>query len=66
LAAKYVVMGRRARRAMPKMNGVEFAEKVRERFPALPVILATGYAELPANTTRELPRPAATTLFATD
>ena len=34
--------------AMPGMTGVEFARVVRDRYPALPIVLATGYAELPA------------------
>jgi signal transduction histidine kinase len=33
--------------AMPGMTGFEFAKLVRERYPALPIVLATGYAELP-------------------
>jgi signal transduction histidine kinase/ActR/RegA family two-component response regulator len=34
--------------AMPSMTGLQLAECIRDRFPGLPVILATGYAELPA------------------
>lgn len=33
--------------AMPGMTGMQLIEAVRARRPALPVILATGYAELP-------------------
>jgi PAS domain S-box-containing protein len=33
--------------AMPRMTGVQLLEIVRERWPGLPVILATGYAEIP-------------------
>ena len=33
--------------AMPGMNGLQVIEAIRARRPALPVILATGYAELP-------------------
>jgi CheY-like chemotaxis protein len=33
--------------AMPGMTGLQVIEAVRARRPALPVILATGYAELP-------------------
>jgi CheY-like chemotaxis protein len=33
--------------AMPGMTGSELATKARAEKPALPVILATGYAELP-------------------
>jgi CheY-like chemotaxis protein len=35
--------------AMPGMNGFELAQRVRARNPKLPIILATGYAELPAD-----------------
>ncbi|MFZ2031563.1 MAG: PAS domain S-box protein [Vitreimonas sp.] len=35
--------------AMPRMTGLELAEQIRARWPALPVVIATGYAELPAN-----------------
>jgi CheY-like chemotaxis protein len=31
--------------AMPGMNGLELAARIRERFPDMPIILATGYAE---------------------
>ncbi|HEX4182835.1 MAG TPA: response regulator [Caulobacteraceae bacterium] len=34
--------------AMPGMTGAELANQVRERYPELPIVLATGYAELPA------------------
>jgi PAS domain S-box-containing protein len=33
--------------AMPGMTGVQLAEAVRKRHPAIPIVLATGYAELP-------------------
>ncbi|MBS7545579.1 MHYT domain-containing protein [Ancylobacter oerskovii] len=33
--------------AMPGMTGLQLAEAISERFPSLPVILGTGYAELP-------------------
>jgi PAS domain S-box-containing protein len=33
--------------AMPGMTGVELARQVQEAWPALPVLLATGYADLP-------------------
>jgi CheY-like chemotaxis protein len=32
---------------MPQMTGAELAQRVAEQYPALPVIVATGYAELP-------------------
>ena len=35
--------------AMPGMNGFELAQRIKERNPTLPIILATGYAELPAD-----------------
>jgi PAS domain S-box-containing protein len=35
--------------AMPGMNGFELAQRVKERNPKIPIILATGYAELPAD-----------------
>lgn len=34
--------------AMPGMTGIELARRIRHLHPELPVILATGYAELPA------------------
>ena len=33
--------------AMPGMTGVELINEIMKEFPDLPVILATGYAELP-------------------
>jgi PAS domain S-box-containing protein len=35
--------------AMPKMNGFELAQRIKASYPRLPIILATGYAELPAD-----------------
>jgi CheY-like chemotaxis protein len=35
--------------AMPSMTGLQLAECIRDRFPGLPIILATGYAELPVD-----------------
>ena len=35
--------------AMPSMTGLQLAENIRQRFPGLPIILATGYAELPVD-----------------
>jgi len=34
--------------AMPVMTGLQLLKAIKERYPELPVILATGYAELPA------------------
>jgi signal transduction histidine kinase/DNA-binding response OmpR family regulator len=41
---------------MPGMTGLELAAASREVRPSLPVLLATGYAELPEGTQIELPR----------
>ena len=41
---------------MPGMTGLELAAASREVRPALPVLLATGYAELPEGTQLDLPR----------
>ncbi|HLZ98268.1 MAG TPA: response regulator [Steroidobacteraceae bacterium] len=35
--------------AMPSMTGLQLAECIQKRFPGLPIILATGYAELPVD-----------------
>ncbi len=35
--------------AMPSMNGLDLAIRVRQVHPKLPIVLATGYAELPAH-----------------
>jgi signal transduction histidine kinase len=35
--------------AMPSMTGLQLAECIHSRFPGLPIILATGYAELPVD-----------------
>jgi signal transduction histidine kinase/CheY-like chemotaxis protein len=42
--------------AMPGMTGTQLAEEARKLSPRLPVLLATGYAELPARTALDLPR----------
>ena len=42
--------------AMPQMTGTQLAERIRERWPHLPMIMATGYAELPAGPQLEIPR----------
>ncbi len=41
---------------MPGMTGIELAAKSREVRPHLPILLATGYAELPEGTQVDLPR----------
>jgi CheY-like chemotaxis protein len=42
--------------AMPEMTGVELARKARQIHPGLPVLLATGYADLPDSADVGLPR----------
>jgi PAS domain S-box-containing protein len=42
--------------AMPKMTGVQLAAEVNAGWPGLPIILATGYAELPSGVSVTLPR----------
>ncbi|HEY7851404.1 MAG TPA: PAS domain S-box protein [Caulobacteraceae bacterium] len=42
--------------AMPQVNGLQLAEMIEDRRPGLPVILATGYAELPPGAGSGLPR----------
>ncbi len=42
--------------AMPGMTGSELARQIRQQWPSLPIILATGYAELPNGEDPGLPR----------
>jgi CheY-like chemotaxis protein len=42
--------------SMPRMNGGQLALAVRELRPRMPILLATGYAELPAAYELDLPR----------
>ena len=42
--------------AMPGMTGSELARQIRQQWPELPIILATGYAELPNGEDPGLPR----------
>jgi signal transduction histidine kinase/CheY-like chemotaxis protein len=42
--------------AMPGMTGLQLAEEARRLRPDLPILLATGYADLPASSNLELPR----------
>jgi len=42
--------------AMPGMTGLQLAEEARALRPGLPILLATGYADLPTRPTFELPR----------
>jgi signal transduction histidine kinase len=41
---------------MPEMTGAALVEEVRGFKPGLPIILATGYADLPAGRAQQLPR----------
>jgi CheY-like chemotaxis protein len=34
--------------AMPGMNGFDLAQRIKGTYPKLPIVLATGYAELPS------------------
>jgi FixJ family two-component response regulator len=38
------------------MTGAELAKAVREKVPGMPILIATGYADLPAGTGIDLPR----------
>jgi CheY-like chemotaxis protein len=40
---------------MPHMTGTDFAKRVRADWPSLPILLATGYAELPEGSEMRLP-----------
>ncbi len=42
--------------AMPRMTGVQLAQCIRSEWPGTPIMLATGYAELPPGTGTDLPR----------
>ena len=42
--------------AMPHMTGIELAGIVRKDYPSLPILLATGYADLPPGQGADLPR----------
>ena len=42
--------------AMPGMNGAQLAIEARRLLPLLPILLATGYAEMPKGANIELPR----------
>jgi len=42
--------------AMPGMTGKELAQRIRETRPGLPVVLASGYAELATQDDSGLPR----------
>ena len=40
---------------MPGMTGLELIEAVRGRLPGLPIVLITGYAELPRDLSLDVP-----------
>jgi len=42
--------------AMPEMTGLQLAREIKASHPDLPVVLATGYAELPPDVGSETPR----------
>jgi PAS domain S-box-containing protein len=42
--------------AMPAMTGSQLAQEIRARWPLVPVVLATGYAELPPGGNEDLPK----------
>ncbi|HEU0097121.1 MAG TPA: response regulator, partial [Rhizomicrobium sp.] len=42
--------------AMPQMTGAQLIDTIRAQWPGLPVILATGYAELPAGMAQGTPK----------
>ncbi|HEX4272783.1 MAG TPA: response regulator, partial [Rhizomicrobium sp.] len=42
--------------AMPRMTGMQLIEAIREEWPGLPVILATGYAEIPGGVQVKAPK----------
>lgn len=42
--------------AMPGMTGTQLAAEIRATWPDLPIIIASGYAELPEPSDRKLPR----------
>jgi signal transduction histidine kinase/CheY-like chemotaxis protein len=42
--------------AMPGMTGLELGERIRAHWPAMPILLASGHAELPERTGLAIPR----------
>lgn len=42
--------------SMPKMTGAELATHIQAEWPHIPVVLATGYAELPSGAGAQLPK----------
>jgi CheY-like chemotaxis protein len=45
-----------ADQSMPGMTGTQLAKKFRDRWPDLPILLASGHAEIPERTALNLPR----------
>jgi DNA-binding LytR/AlgR family response regulator len=41
---------------MPGMNGLDLAKEIRKNIPHLPIVLATGYAEVQPPSPVEFPR----------
>jgi YesN/AraC family two-component response regulator len=41
---------------MPVMTGLDLAKKIKQIHPNMPVIIATGYADLPPQVTLGFPR----------
>jgi len=48
---------------MPTMDGVALARAVRKEFPAIPILLMTGYAETPPTEFRLIEKPFTATAF---
>jgi CheY-like chemotaxis protein len=42
--------------AMPNMTGLQLARAVQQRWPEIPIILATGYAEMEPGTQFDFPK----------
>lgn len=42
--------------AMPQMNGIQLIELISQRWPDMPIILASGYAELPTHSSKDITR----------
>ena len=42
--------------AMPRMTGLQLAEAIKKEWPDLPVMIATGFAEMEPDTDSTLPR----------
>jgi CheY-like chemotaxis protein len=42
--------------AMPGMTGSDLADRIRKTWPGLPIILATGYADVPSSNDQDMAR----------